>query len=81
MRLAFYRYIFIAKEGNFDSELLLAIIDAIETACKTFTPVIIQVAEGRLRYREVIKLAREQGLLQPTLLPPAPYRGGGELKV
>lgn len=75
MRLPFFRYIFIAKEGVFDAELLSAIVEAMETACTTFTPVIKQVAEGQLSYREVVKLARDQGLLQPAAAWPTPEGG------
>jgi hypothetical protein len=75
MRLPFFRHMLFAKDGVIDPDLLMAVIDAIEVACSTFTPVITQVAEGKLKYREVVKLAREQGLLST---PPASTAGGKE---
>lgn len=63
MRLPFFRHMLFAKEGVIDPDLLMAVLDAIEVACSTFTPVITQVAEGKLKYREVVQLAKEHGLL------------------
>jgi hypothetical protein len=63
IRLPFFRYMLFAKDGKVDPDILEATIEAIKIACATFTPVISQVAEGKLSYIEVVRIAKEKGLL------------------
>lgn len=63
IRIAFFRAMLFAKNSHFDEQLLDAMVEAVEVACETFTPVITQVANGELSYLDVVRLAKEKGLL------------------
>lgn len=57
--VVFYRVMLPAQEKQISKDVLLSIIESIQTVADTFFPVILAVSEGYTTYQEVVKKVQE----------------------